>query len=64
MFITFTISDLLRCKCFSKEKEVIRIYKELEIMSEISPDILRIVKVKNRLNRGTKDILLNVLFHK
>ena len=27
--LTFSVSDLLRCKCVSKEKEIIRIYKEI-----------------------------------
>lgn len=35
----------------------------MEIQSEINPKTIKIVKVKNRLGKGTKDILLNILFH-
>ena len=28
--ITFKIGDLMRCKCSSKEKEIIALYKEIE----------------------------------
>ena len=28
--ITFNIGDLLRCKCTSKEDEIIALYKEIE----------------------------------
>ena len=61
--LTFTISDLLRCKCHSKEKEIIRIYNELQIQSILKPEEIKIIRIKNRLNKGTRDILMNVLLH-
>jgi hypothetical protein len=60
--MTFKIGDLLRCKCASKEKEINALYNYLLRESTWNPDILKIVKIKNRLEKGTKDILLNLLF--
>ena len=33
-------------------------------MSEKHPEEMEIIRVKNRLNSGTKDILVNILFKK
>lgn len=60
--ITFSIGDLMRCKCSSKEREILMIYKELETLSETNSDIIKIIRVKNRLKLGTNDILINILF--
>ena len=60
--ITFKIGDLLRCKCLSKELEAKCLFIELERVSHFHPDMLRIVRVKNRLRRGTKDILVNLVY--
>lgn len=54
----------MRCKCQSKETEILRIYKEIERISETNPERLKIVRIKNRLMSGTNDILMNVLFNK
>ena len=31
--VTFKIGDLMRCKCASREKEVVRIYREINVLS-------------------------------
>ena len=60
--ITFKIGDLLRCKCSSKELEAMSLFSELERIDHFHPEVLRIVRVKNRLHRGTKDILVNLVY--
>ena len=60
--VTFKIGDLLRCKCSSKELEAMSLFSELERISHFHPETLRIVRVKNRLRRGTKDILVNLVY--
>ena len=57
--ITFRIGDLFRCKCASKESEVTAIFAFLKELSSKKTDVLEIIRVKNRLNQGTKDILIN-----
>lgn len=61
--VTFKIGDLVRCKCSSKEKEIIKIFKEINDISNNNPERMKIVRVKNRLREGTNDILLNVRFN-
>ena len=60
--LSFKIGDLMRCKCSSKEKEILRIFQELESISNSNPKLLKIIRVKNRLKLGTNDILINVLY--
>lgn len=59
--ITFKIADLFRCKIKSKEAEIIRIFKKIKQISE-KGEPFKIVRIKDRLNLGTRDILINVLF--
>lgn len=59
--ITFKISDLFRCKIKSREAEIIRIFKEIMQISE-KGEPFKIVRIKDRLNLGTRDILINILF--
>jgi len=61
--VTFTIGDLLRCKMSSKEKEILRVYDQLKQASVRNPEKLKIIRVKNRLNKSTNDILVNVKFN-
>lgn len=61
--ISFKLGDLLRCKCASKEAEIIALYNYLKYYCSKHKDKLEIVRVKNRLNEGTKDILINFRFH-
>jgi hypothetical protein len=60
--ITFKIGDLMRCKCSSKEREILKIFQELEHVSDKDPKKLKIIRVKNRLKLGTNDILVNILY--
>ena len=62
VLITFRIGDLLRCKCSSKELEAMSLFGELERIDHFHPKVLRIVRVKNRLRKGTKDILVNLIY--
>lgn len=52
----------MRCKCSSKEREILRIFEYLRETSESQPKVLKIIRVKNRLKMGTNDILINLLF--
>lgn len=61
--ITFKISDLIRCKFSSRENEVLKVYKELKRVSD-QQNLLKIVRIKDRLNLGTRDVLLNVIYDK
>ena len=61
--VSFRVGDILRCKFKSKEREVLRIYNELHEISRDRPEKLKIVRIKNRLRRGTNDILVNVRFN-
>ena len=58
----FKISDILRCKMVSRESEIINVYKRLVSESERKNSLFKIVRVKDRLNLGTRDIMLNLFF--
>ena len=60
--VTFQVMDLIRCKCSSQEKEILRIYNEIMRMCEVS-ETMELVRVVNRLRKGTNDILINVKYH-
>ena len=60
--ISFNIGDLLRSRCYSKEKEIIGLYHELLRINYHRPDLFKIVTVRNRLSSVTKDILVNILY--
>lgn len=53
-FITFGVLDLLRCKCIGSKREIKRVYDSLR-----SSDFVEIIRVKNKLNESTRDILIN-----
>ena len=59
--VTFKISDLFRCKIKSRESEIVRIFNQIKQISE-KGDPFKIVRIKNRLAQGTKDIMVNILF--
>jgi hypothetical protein len=42
--------------------EIKAIYNEIERIDQKNPEILKIIKVKNRLERGTRDVLMNLMF--
>lgn len=50
----------MRCKCSSKEAEIIALYREVERMHRDPTSGIKIIRVKNRLNKGNKDILMNL----
>lgn len=54
--------DLFRCKCTSGEKEIIRIYHEIVRQAEGGDSNWSLVRVANRLQKGTNDILVNVKY--
>ena len=68
--ITLRLGDLLRCMFKTTEKKVIALMTKIVIMdnenqqgnSNNTSSILDIIRVKNRLNRETKDILINAKF--
>lgn len=55
--------DLLRCKCISNEEEIIWIMKYIIEKSNMGGDF-KLVRVKDRLSEGTRDINLNLRFRK
>ena len=63
LFTTFKIGDLIRCRCKSKEKEIVYIYKKLKEISDKNPKFLKIIRVKNRLEEGTRDVMINIRFY-
>lgn len=56
------IFDLLRCKCVSNEEEIFWIMNYLIDRNLI--DDFKLVRVKDRLSEGTRDILCNLRFKK
>lgn len=57
--ITFKLSDLLRCKIHSNEEEIIWLVKYLIHQSQHNRDKFKIVRIKDRLGMGTRDIMIN-----
>ena len=54
--IKIELYDLLRCKCYYKNtKEIEKAYSRLQKKYNV-------FRVKNRINQGTRDILLNLKF--
>jgi hypothetical protein len=58
--LSFKVSDILRCKYASKEKEVLRVFCEIEKMAKEEKENFKITRIKNRLKLSTNDILINV----
>jgi hypothetical protein len=52
--ITFNILDILRCRCVGSKKDIKRIYQSL-----IGNPDYEVIRVKNKLNESTRDILIN-----
>lgn len=42
---------------------MLRVYDQLKQMSVKNPEKLKIIRVKNRLNKSTNDILVNIKFN-
>lgn len=47
--VTFKIGDMMRCKCACSEHEFIKILMVLESLHSNAPDVLKLVRIKNRL---------------
>lgn len=47
--VTFKIGDMMRCKCACSEQEFIKIMTVIDSLHLHSPDVLKIVRIKNRL---------------
>ena len=62
--VTFRLGDLMRCKCSSKESEIGALYQEIMRVSDTNPDLWKVLRIKNRLSEGTKDILINLTYRK
>lgn len=60
--VSFKVGDLIRAKYACSESEFLRIYKNLIEVSEQRPEVLKIVRIKNRLDHKENDILLNMFF--
>lgn len=60
--VSFKVGDLIRAKYGCSESEFIRIYKNIIEVSEQRPDVLKIVRIKNRLDHKENDIMLNLFF--
>jgi hypothetical protein len=60
--ISFKVGDLIRGKYAGSEAEFLRIYKNLIEVSEQRPEVLKIVRIKNRLDQKENDILVNLFF--
>lgn len=52
--ITFNVLDVLRCKCIGSKHDIKRIYNQL-----VASDEFEVIRVKNKLNESTRDILIN-----
>lgn len=46
--------DLLRCKCIGSKRDIKRVYNTLK-----DSDFIEVIRVKNKLNESTRDILIN-----
>lgn len=57
--VTCRIMDLLRCKIISSEVDIIWLIKKFEELHEDPNSGFELVRVKDRLNQGTRDILVN-----
>ena len=60
--VTFKIGDMLRCKCACSEEEFIKILGVFDSLHVHSPDILKIIRIKNRMETENNDILINFFF--
>jgi hypothetical protein len=54
--MTFQIMDLLRCRYIGSRHQIMRIFNSLKEHS----DYFEIIRVKNKLNESTKDLLINL----
>ena len=60
--VTFKIGDMMRSKCSCSEQDFIKILNAIDCLHTHAPDIMKIVRVKNRLETENNDILINFFF--
>lgn len=53
--VSFTVADLLRCKCSGTLEEIIEVYHNLT-----SNPLFTVYRVKNRIDTCNRDFLINV----
>ena len=53
---------MMRCKCSCSEFEFLKILKAVDSLHLICPNILKISRIKNRLETENNDILINFFF--
>ena len=59
--VTFRVFDLLRCKCTSGEEEIIYLVEDFE-RKDKKCEGFELVRVKDRLSQGTRDVMINGKF--
>lgn len=57
---TFTLGDLLRCRCSGTKEQILQVWANLKKKEEDKE--IKILRVKNRLNQPTSDFLINFAF--
>ena len=57
---TFTLGDLLRCRCAGTKDQVLQVWYNLQDQQKKGK--IKILRVKNRLNQATTDFLINFAF--
>lgn len=60
--VSFKVGDLVRGRFACSESEFLRIYKNIIEVSEQRPEVLKIVRIKNRIDQKENDIMLNLFF--
>ena len=60
--VTFSIGDMLRSKCSCTEQEFIRILRIFDELHGSHPDVIKLVRIKNRLDTENNDIIINYFF--
>ena len=61
--VTFKIGDLMRGRIKSAEKKIISVYSKLKQIDEYCPNILKIIRLKDKLDDKDKNLLLNFQFN-
>jgi hypothetical protein len=54
--VRFGVMDILRAKCKGSKSQLLRVYNELISKK----DYFEIVRIKNKLDGGTRDVLINL----
>jgi hypothetical protein len=60
--ITLKIGDLMRCRCSTTEREFLKILAAIEETNIKSSNVIKIIRIKNRLEEENNDLLINLFF--